>query len=279
MAVFSLCQKHLNPAVSLLEFSNAKASATISLFGGQVLSYKPKHDERERLFLSGAALFDGSKSIRGGVPICWPWFGAHPTDAQLPAHGFVRTRRWYLAAMDSSQQGSRLLLLPEDSNHRAMTGHLTVELELLIGDQLELRLRSTNRDTKELPLNCALHSYFAVSNIAQTWLSGLSGQYSDKTRNWERFNTPAPYQITEETDRIHLQAAPSLTLHDPRGDTRIHSQGHDSIVVWNPWKNAPQHFPDFAPDDYRHMLCVETALTQPFLLAPGATHVLTQVVE
>jgi glucose-6-phosphate 1-epimerase len=279
MAVFSLFQKHPNPAVSLLEISNAMASATISLFGGQVLRYKPKRDGRERLFLSDAALLDGSKSIRGGVPICWPWFGAHPTDPKQPSHGFARTRRWYLAAVDSSLQGSRLLLLPEDSHHNAMPGQLSVELEVLVGERLELRLHTTNRGARDVPLNCALHSYFAVSDIARVRLCGLTGQYSDKTRDWARFETPDSYVIDAETDRIHLQAVDTVTLHDPAGDTRITSKGHDSIVVWNPWNEAHKHFPDLTPEDYRHMLCVETALTKPFVLAPEATHVLTQVID
>ena len=279
MAVFSLFQKHLNPAVSLLEISNAMASATISLFGGQVLRYKPKRDGRERLFLSDEAVFDGSKSIRGGVPICWPWFGAHPTDPKLPAHGFARTRRWYLAAVDNSQHGSRLLLLPEDMSHPALPGQLTVELELLIGEQLEMRLHTTNRGMREVPLNCALHTYFAVSDIDQVQIGGLKGQYSDKTQDWDRFDTPAPYTITEETDRIHLHPVETVSLLDPHGDTQITSKGHDSIVVWNPWSEAHARFTDLTRDDYRHMLCVETALTQPFILPPDTTHILTQIIE
>jgi len=279
MAVFSLFQKHLNPAVSLLEISNAMATATISLFGGQVLRYKPKRDGRERLFLSDAALFDGTKSIRGGVPICWPWFGAHPTEAKLPAHGVARTKRWYLAAVDNSLQGSRLLLLPEDISHPAVPAHVGVELEIMIGEQLEIRLHSINRSNKDVPLNCALHSYFAVSDIAAVQLDGLKGQYSDKTKDWERFETPSPYVIEAETDRIHLDPAERVVLKDPQGETHICSKGHDSIVVWNPWNEAHTRFPDLTPDDYRHMLCVETALTQPFILSPDSSHVLTQIIE
>ncbi|MDR0779205.1 MAG: D-hexose-6-phosphate mutarotase [Pseudomonadales bacterium] len=276
MAAFSVFQKHLNPAVSLLEVSNTLASATLSLFGAQVLHYTPKRDGRERLFLSGAAQLDGSKSIRGGIPLCWPWFGAHPSNPALPAHGFARTRPWYLAAMEHSVQGHRLLLLPQD-NHDC--GHLSVELEVLIGAQLELRLRTRNHGTTAAPLSGALHTYFAVSDIMQIQLYGLKGPYSDKTRNWAHFDTPAPYRIEAETDRIHLTPVETVTLHDPLGDTRISSKGHDSLVVWNPWHDAHQRFPDLAPEDYRHMLCVETALTQSFMLAPDATHVLTQIIE
>lgn len=279
MAVFSLFQKTLNAEVSLVEISNAMANATISLFGGQVLHFRPKHDNRERLFVSPSAVYDGSKSIRGGVPLCWPWFGSPPREANLPAHGYVRTRRWLLLSTENSLQCTRLVLTPETLAHPAQPEGLALELEILIGEKLEISLRTTNRGKEDQPLNCALHSYFAVSDIAQVRLDGLEGMYSDKTRDWNRFDTPAPYAIEGETDRIHLQSAKTVLLHDPQGDVRINSQGHDSIVVWNPGPGAEKRFADLSPDDYRHMLCVETALTQPFILAPDQSHTLTQIID
>ena len=91
--------------------------------------------------------------------------------------------------------------------------------------------------------------------------------------------TPAPYSFSAETDRIHLHAAPTVNIVDDTGTTRIHSQGHDSIVVWNPWEENARQLPDMRDDDFRHMLCVETALTQGHKLEPNAVHSLIQIIE
>jgi glucose-6-phosphate 1-epimerase len=276
----TIIERRLSPLVTCLDIENTFATARISLWGAQVLSFVPRADQRERLFLSPQARFDGSKAIRGGVPLCWPWFGAHPESnagQALPSHGYARTRRWQLL---ESTQGptTRLLLVLPDPAGAGFAGSASVSLEVLVGRELTLTLRTLNTGNAAFPLTTALHSYFSVADIRQCELRGLSGMYSDKTRNWAMLETPQPYRFSEETDRIHLQAANTVTIVEPACATPIRSAGHDSIVVWNPWADNSRLLPDMGEDAYRNMLCVETAVTQGCQVQPGATHTLTQII-
>jgi glucose-6-phosphate 1-epimerase len=265
-------------SLQLVEMATPQARATLSLYGGQVLSFIPAADNRERLYLSDRAVLDGSKSIRGGIPVCWPWFGAHPGGSGQPAHGYVRNLRWRIVSRRSDAHGTTLVIEPESTRGTGFTGTAGLQLEIILTGTLTLRLVTTNQGNTPFPLSCAMHSYFAVGDITETQLTGLSGRYSDKNRNWQHFDTPLPYRFSEETDRIHLQAAPEVMICSPSGDTRVASAGHDSIVVWNPWTRCAENFSDMSASGYRAMLCVETALTQGKVLAPGEAHILTQTI-
>lgn len=285
----SISAQVLDDKVTLLNIHNEHASAQVSLFGGQVLSFRPHRDGRERLYLSKLARLDGSKSIRGGIPVCWPWFGAHKSAANtfavnkqhssLPAHGYARVRQWQLKDHMESVEGTVLVLQANDTSGAGFAGSAELELHISIGSQLRLELFTRNTGPEPFPLSCALHTYFAVENILATTLDGLSGTYSDKTQNWAHLETPAPYTFSAETDRIHLVASSAVSIDEPQCNTTVKSSGHDSIVVWNPWSACAGNFPDMAADDYTRMLCVETTLTQGFTLAPGRTHLLVQIIN
>jgi glucose-6-phosphate 1-epimerase len=279
MSISVIKERKASEQITVLEIENAHASASISLFGAQVLSFKPKHDGRERLFLSTKARWDGSKSLRGGIPVCWPWFGAHAEAGKYPAHGFIRTRQWQLLATEDAESATLLRFGIDDTGGPGFNRTAALTLQVLLGRQLSVTLTTTNKGSIPFNLGCALHSYFAVSDISRVRLEGLQGNYSDKTRNWAMLPTPDPYLFMEETDRIHLHAAPTVSIIDKENTTRVHSKGHDSIVVWNPWEENARQLPDMAEEDFRHMLCVETALTQGLLLEPDEVHSLTQVVE
>ncbi len=167
----------------------------------------------------------------------------------------------------------------EDPSGPGFNGIAEVVLEVLVGKQLSMALTTTNKGSTPFTLGCALHSYFAVSDIGDISLEGLSGTYTDKTRNWAMLPTPAPYVFTSETDRIHLIPAALVSIVDKGHETHIRSDGHDSVVVWNPWEEGARQLPDLATDEFKRMLCVETALTQGFELKPGESHTLVQVVE
>ncbi len=262
----------------VLEVENAAASARISLFGGQVLSYIPKHDMRDRLWLSKKAIWDGSKSIRGGVPICWPWFGQHPDNSQS-MHGYVRTRMWQVQVSNQHENSTSLTLAPLDCQGAGFDAKASLSLRLTIGAELSMKLVTTNIDTKPFTYTCALHSYFNVEDIHKTGLSGLSGDYADKPRDFRIFPTPEPYRFTEETDRIHLTSAAKVNIISETFQIAILSAGHDSIVVWNPWHENSALLEDMENDGYRKMLCVETAITSGKSLAPGDSHVIEQIIR
>jgi glucose-6-phosphate 1-epimerase len=262
----------------LLRIENAFASAEVSLFGGHVLSFKPKHDDRERLWVSQNALFNGKKAIRGGIPICWPWFGDHGGDTDVAAHGYVRTQTWGILNAEDTDTGTTITLKPQTSAGKGFDGDAELTLVLQVGQQLNIQLCTTNLGDTFFTYNCALHSYFAISDIKQCELLGLSGQYSDKTHGNQMFATPQPYGFTEETDRVHLQQPRNLSIIDEQIKTDILSSGHDSIVVWNPWQDKSNSMGDMADDSYLTMLCVETAITQGQSVAPGETHILEQTI-
>lgn len=279
MLLSAIVERRLTPTLTRLDIENVHARASLSLFGGQLLSFVPKHDGRERLFLSERAHWDGSQPIRGGIPICWPWFGAHKDDNNLPSHGYVRTRPWRLLENRDEDEHTRLILEPEDCSGAGLDGSATLRLEVLVGRSLHLHLHTTNTGQQPFRLTTALHSYFLVDDVRACMLEGLHGIYSDKTRDWAQLPTPTPYRFTGETDRIHLCTPGTVRLIE--GDTRtvIGSCGHDSLVVWSPWSARSAHLPDMGVDDWIRMLCVETAVTQGMQLAPGASHCLSQTIS
>jgi glucose-6-phosphate 1-epimerase len=265
--------------IQLLYINNTFASAEISLFGGHILSYKPKYDHRERLWVSPNTLFDGKKAIRGGIPICWPWFGDHKSNTNFAAHGYVRTQTWQILNSEETDSGTTVTLKPQTSAGDGFEGDAQLTLMLHVGLQLTIQLHTTNLGNTPITYNCALHSYFAISDIKQCELLGLSEQYSDKTRGYQMFDTPQPYRFNEETDRVHQEQPKTLTITDGENKTDVLSSGHDSIVVWNPWQAKSISMGDMADDSYLTMLCVETAITQRQEVVPKATHVLEQVIK
>ena len=265
--------------IQLLHIENAFAYAEISLFGGHILSFKPKHDHRERLWVSQHAFFNAKKPIRGGIPICWPWFGAHKSKTNLAAHGYVRTQTWQIISCEETGTGTTVTLKPQTSTGDGFEGDAQLVLVVHVGQQLTIQLCTTNLGDTPLIYNCALHSYFAISDIKQCELLGLSKQYSDKTRGFQMFDTPQTYTFNEETDRVHQEQPKALTIADGKNKTYISSTGHDSIVVWNPWQEKSISLGDMADDSYLTMLCVETAVTQGQKVNPGETHILEQEIK
>lgn len=278
MFLSTITERLLSPQLTCLDVENAHATARISLLGGQVLSFKPRHDQRERLFVSDKAHWDGSKPVRGGIPVCWPWFGAHGGNASHPAHGFVRTRTWKFVSNEDHDDHVRIVLEAPDTVHPGFAGVAGLTLEVLVGRELTLKLHSSNRGTAPCKLTMALHTYFKITDVRNCELQGLRGSYSDKTLNWAMGDTPQPYRFVAETDRIHLHAAPELRIVEAACATTIRSAGHDSVVVWNPWSTGVGNFADMSSAGWMEMLCVETAVTQGLELAPGQTHTLAQTI-
>lgn len=262
--------------VPMLEIDNLHAKASISLFGGQVLSFRPHRDGRERLFMANAARLDGQAAIRGGIPVCWPWFGSHREDSSLPAHGWLRKRLWQVIEQSESLDATLVILQPESTSGPGFNGKAEVELHISVGEELRLDLFTRNIGSEPFRFTCALHSYFAVQDVRQVSLQGLHGEYRDKLQDWAVLETPSPYHFSGATDRIHMDRPARLFIEDAGALTTISSSGHDSIVVWNPWREGASQLADMNAEDYVHMLCVETALTEGSELLPGHMHLLSQ---
>lgn len=273
--------------VIIAEINNTHAAAQVALQGGQVLTYQP-HGAAPVLWLSPAARCLPGKSIRGGIPVCWPWFGPHPDDSSKPGHGYVRTAPWQVrrsaATADATELVLGLLARPE---YQALSEHaaqLDVELSVSIGAQLRVALTTRNTGTQNIPLSQALHTYFNVSDIAAVRVLGLEGcDYLDKVDGGLRKTQRDAITIAGEVDRIYLNTESDCLIDDPglKRRIRIAHEGSRSTVVWNPWIAKAEKLGDMGPDGYRHMLCVENANAADDAreLAPGAAHTLTAVIS
>lgn len=265
-------------SLDTITVKNNVAVAQISLFGGHILSYAPLSDNRPRLWLSDNAILDGKTPIRGGIPICWPWFSnLHGQPEQtLPSHGYVRNQLWTLTDSYAVESGTRLELHPTTCSGDGFKGTASLKLVVTVGHRLQIDLVTQNICDEPFSYTCALHSYFTVEDIGNTRLIGLSGLYGDKTREWQLTQTPEPYTLFEETDRVHQNASPRVTIKTPSHQTQVDSSGHDSIVVWNPWQENATRLADMNNNGYQTMVCVESAITNGKKLLPGEVHTLSQ---
>ncbi|SMF56807.1 D-hexose-6-phosphate mutarotase [Pseudogulbenkiania subflava] len=261
----------LAPGVTLLTLAHDRFDARLSLLGGQLLDYT-RHGEPPLLYLSPAAVFQPGKAIRGGIPLCWPWFGAHPDDANAPAHGVARQQPWVLQQVMRDAAGFSVRLA--GPRH----GALEASLELRLDDAVELALTTRNHSSAPATLSAALHSYLALGDIDGATLTGLAGaSYLDQLQGQlSRFGNE-PLRFECEIDAIVYPEGP-LTLHDAAwGRTvTLSTAGSASSVVWNPWIAKSARLADLPDDGYRHFVCVETANAgrDARRLAPGESHTL-----
>ncbi|MGX2038892.1 D-hexose-6-phosphate mutarotase [Methylocaldum sp. MU1018] len=262
-----------------VEIGNGLAMASIALQGGHLMSWAP-HREEPVVWLSPRAKFEPGEAIRGGVPVCWPWFGPHPGEASLPAHGFARTVPWEVIEAQALEDGSSRLgfrLVPSDET-RAQWPHSTpLELYMTIGTALEMVLVTYNDGPAPVTIGEALHAYFQVSDVRRIAIHGLDGcSYIDKTDEGRLKRQSGPVIFSEETDRIYLESSADCLIDDPGLNRRIRiaKRGSRSTVVWNPWAEKAEALGDFDEDGYLRMVCVESAnaADDAVTIAPGGTH-------
>jgi D-hexose-6-phosphate mutarotase len=266
------------------------ADATVCLQGAHLLHWRPRSQRTPVIWISGAAQYTAGKSIRGGMPICWPWFGPHVSDRTLPNHGFVRTTPWSVCASHPMEDGAIQLCLElsDSASTRAFWPHrFHLRLDLTIGEELSGVLTSTNCGTADFLLGEALHTYFELGDVATARVLGLEGcDFSDTADGATRKRQAGPIGFGAEVDRVYLATATDCTIVDPALQRRIHiaKSGSRSTVVWNPGPQKAAAIGDLGPrtpradgrPGWREMLCVESAnaLTDTVLLAPGAAHCL-----
>jgi glucose-6-phosphate 1-epimerase len=253
----------------LVGVHNDHARARICLYGGQVLSYLPTGESEDLLFLSRQAWFQEGKAIKGGIPVCWPWFGPDPEGAGRPAHGLARTRLWRLADGALQEDGStwvRLELELDEAARAAWPQPLDLSLEVTVGPVLTLALTTRNRGAEPVTVTQGLHTYFRVGDVTRAAVHGLDGRrYIDKLDGGAEKTQDGPVTISGEVDRIYTGVEGHLVLEDPAlgRSVRIASGGSASAVVWNPWVETARAMADLGDEDYRELLCVETTNAGP----------------
>jgi D-hexose-6-phosphate mutarotase len=233
------------------------------------------------LFLSRASFFAPGKPIRGGIPICFPWFGPRAGHAEFPAHGFARIRRWDVESLSgSASEGVTVLLrLASDDQTRALWPHdFEARLKVAVTRELSVTLEVTNRGDASFTFEEALHTYLAVSDVREVSVDGLAGApYLDKTDGFRRKELGAkPLRFDAETDRVFPGTDTTCVINDPALSRRIviGKSGSRSTVVWNPWIAKAVAMADFADDEWPQMLCIETANVgaDAITLSPGDSH-------
>jgi len=262
--------------------SNKYADAEIYLHGGHLTHFQPKNTQAV-IWMSKQALFTKDKAIRGGIPICWPWFGPHATDSNLPQHGFVRTSEWSVIASESLADGcTRLCLgLEGDGTNRLWTHSFELVLVITVGTQLQLALTAMNTGSNAIELGAAFHTYFAVDDSSTIRISGLDGcQYLDKPDNYALKNQHGDICITGEIDRVYLETLNDCAIDDPvlKRKIIVSKEGSASTIVWNPWVKNAKAMADFNDDGYQSMVCIESAnaADDVRVLEPGECHTLIQ---
>ena len=240
----------------VLLVDNALGRAVIALQGAHVLAFRPR-EQREMLWLSPKCKLQPGTAIRGGIPLCLPWFGPGPDGKS--AHGFVRTADWTLANSETLPSGATrvTLELVGDASTSALWPHAFVfQLELLVADTLTLTLSATNRSQAAAPFAFAFHTYFAVPDVAQARVIGLEDtDYIDKMDGGTRKRQAGEVTIDAATDRIYLDVPRKQTIESADGRIAVESDA-GSAIVWNAWDND-RNIADMGEGNHVGYLCVE----------------------
>ncbi|MBE0510000.1 MAG: D-hexose-6-phosphate mutarotase [Chromatiales bacterium] len=268
-----------SPGYLVAEISNPHATARIALQGAHLLTFQPS-GEQPLIWLSPEAKLAEGKSVRGGVPVCWPWFGPHAEQKSWPGHGFARTVPWRLeraSQLDDGRTELEFVLLGNEASREQWPHASELRQHITIGKTLRHELITSNLSDQPITIGQALHTYFQVGDLRQCHVAGLEGcDYIDKVAGMARASQQGPVRFAGEVDRIYLDTPARCEIVDPALNRRIviEAQGSHSTVVWTPWAEKATQMGDLGPDGYLNMVCVETANAAEDVvsIAPGAQH-------
>lgn len=236
-----------------------KCSGSFFLLGAHIAEFQPKSQHQPILFMSKEAVYEVGKPIRGGIPICFPWFGPNKSDSSAPAHGTVRTVVWDVQETKLTDSSVLVTLGLRSAPYR-------LSLTVVFGETLDVTMLVRNETATEQTCEVALHTYFQLGDARQASIIGLERtEFRDQLTGLIHPPTGAAIQFTEETDRVYRGGVPSVTIKDPANSRSIHvrPRNSQSTVVWNPWIAKSQRMSDFGDDEFERMCCVETANVAP----------------
>ncbi len=276
-----------------IQITTPTASAEIYLHGAQITSWIPKSvpaPARDILFLSQHSRFEDGKAIRGGIPICFPWFrdlkGSKSDAPKAPAHGVVRTRAWNLDSISPSGDSAIVTLsLASDEQTRLWFPHdFQITHRITVSAQLKLELIVTNTGHEPFTFEEALHTYHRVASVHSAQILGLDGVHylDNRDQNREKLQS-GPVQLTQATDNAYLHTTGPFELLDPHPDPtrnrniQLETQNSATTIVWNPWQDGAATLADLGDEEWQQFLCLEASniLESAVTLAPNQTHTLT----
>ena len=246
----------------IIDISNDFASASISLYGGQVLMWKPHQQLHPVLWLSPKVKFKVGNPIRGGVPICWPWFGLHPSSKEFQSHGYARVSNWIVKSIFSLANGSTEIILNIERHNFGEAEQLDLSLKIVVGNSLQIELITSNLTNEEVNFSEGLHTYFHIGNIANVSVEGLSGKkYYDLIDGKIKIDENQAIRFNRETGRIYVNTKSSCLIDDNDLSRKIiiDKSGSSSTAIWNPWQKTASKIHDLGPSSWMNMVCVESA--------------------
>ena len=262
------------------------ASAEVYLHGAQVTLWQPAGAE-EVIFLSEKSHWQDGLAIRGGIPICSPWFGEKADDPKAPSHGFVRIREWRLDGVAVEGDGTVNVICSTESDEasrRWWPHEFRMEYRIAIGKSLQLELAVTNTGNSSFEFAEALHTYLRVGDARTVMVRGLEGvTYQDKTDgNREKIQVGA-LTFAATTDNVYLDTRGAVEVVDPalRRTIRTEKRNSGTTVVWNPGQAGAAALADLGDDEWKSMVCVETSNIRAasVSLAPGQKHTMTAILS
>lgn len=279
----------LSPSVSIeqtdtgLEYINVASefcSAKIFLQGAQLTEFTPI-GKKPLIWVSSEEDYQEGKSVRGGIPICWPWFGVNP-NPDWPIHGVARTSLWRADEVtEQDEQINVSLTLPMTLVDETYWPHKSkLKVEFVLTTKLEVRLTTTNLSNQTITFTQALHTYFPTPAITETQVDGLQGsQYIEFGEG--PFEQNELVGFARETDMVYTQAANMQRIITPDGIIEVGRENSSSCVLWNPWIEKSKRLSNFADDEYHTMLCLEAAnvMDDSAVVAPGESHTLTTTIR
>jgi len=258
--------------------SSPHAAGEMYLHGGHVTSWTPT-GARDAFYCSPNAVWHDGLAIRGGVPICFPWFGNNAANPAAPAHGFVRTKTWGLQSVEhvDDDVAVSVFTVSTDDTRKWWPFDFHLVCRATFGEQLKLELIVTNTGSAPFSFEEALHAYFAIGDVQAAAVRGLDGtRYIDKVDHFTEKTQSGDIRISSETDRIYVNTQHDLDLIDPAlsRPATIRKQNSATTVVWNPWADKAAAMSDLGPGQWKKFLCVETANigASSVHLGPGESH-------
>ena len=262
--------------LDFVEVKNAKANAKIALNGGHVFHYE-RVGEKPLLYLSEISNFEDGKSIRGGIPICWPWFGK-PEDKTLQ-HGFARTSIWtHFKTTNLDENTTEVILKLNHSQESLKLFPYKFELALHVevGEHLKVELKTTNLDIKAFEITQALHTYFDISHIDDVEISGLENKPYLDALTYKNEVQRGVITFSKEVDRVYQKVDKPIILKDKNRTLHVESSGSSSAVIWNPWIDKCSRMSAMRQDAYKEFVCIESAnaFDDVRLILPNELHIL-----
>ncbi len=266
-----------------VEIETELVSASICIQGAQVVTWYPKDADHPVLWATTFSSYKPGTPVRGGVPICWPWFGDHPIDSQLPAHGYARISTWNLESLNLRSNGYVELEFRIGDNppiNKLANPPLGASLKIEIGSDLSITLITQNLSNDWVRFTEGFHTYFLVGDVRQVSLEGLDGvEYVDLLDDHKKLLQQGPITFADELGRVYFNSANECVIRDPvlHRKILISKSGSLCTAVWNPWRERAKNMRDIGPVMWQSMLCVEAAnaFENAVSLAPSGSHVMS----